>query len=364
MLEELKENGSRLAISDVAVAAGACSMALKGAVMNIYINTKSMQNRDVANELNKKAGDLLEDGVSRCDKVYEAISGDLFVPASSKEYLELRGMPVVKEIAKKAAEEIEELRKKCIIPNLAVVRVGEREDDLSYERGLLKRFDAVGALVDVSVLPNDVTQEELENCIRKLNADSAVHGILVFRPLPKHLNEEAVKELVEPKKDVDCMGERNMAHVFMQDGKGHNPCTPQAVMEMLDYYGYDLTGKKAVVVGRSMVVGKPLAMMLQKKNATVTMCHTRTRELASECKNADFIFAAAGAAKMLGREYVNPGQVVIDVGINMLDGKLCGDVDYEEVSKIVAAASPVPGGVGTVTTSVLLKHVIASAMQI
>lgn len=276
---------------------------------------------------------------------------------------ELRGMPVVKQIAADAALQVEELKKKGIEPKLAVVRVGEREDDLSYERGLLKRFDAVGALVESVVFPVDVTQEELEAGIKRLNEDDKVHGILVFRPLPKHLDEEVIKEMVAPMKDVDCMGSANTAHVFAQDGKGHAPCTPQAVIEMLDFYGYDLTGKKAVVVGRSMVVGKPLAQMLLKKNATVTICHTRTADLRAEVKAADFVFACAGVAKMLDASYISEGQVVIDVGINMMDGKLCGDVDYESVSEIAAAATPVPGGVGTVTTSVLLKHVLVSAMQ-
>ena len=276
---------------------------------------------------------------------------------------ELRGMPVVKQIAADAALQVEELKKKGIEPKLAVVRVGEREDDLSYERGLLKRFDAVGALVESVVFPVDVTQEELEAGIKRLNEDDKVHGILVFRPLPKHLDEEVIKEMVAPMKDVDCMGSANTAHVFAQDSKGHAPCTPQAVIEMLDFYGYDLTGKKAVVVGRSMVVGKPLAQMLLKKNATVTICHTKTADLRAEVKAADFVFACAGVAKMLDASYVSEGQVVIDVGINVLDGKLCGDVDYETVSEIAAAATPVPGGVGTVTTSVLLKHVLVSAMQ-
>lgn len=276
---------------------------------------------------------------------------------------ELRGMPVVKQIATDAAVQVEELKKKGIEPKLAVVRVGEREDDLSYERGLLKRFDAVGALVESVVFPVDVTQEELEAGIKRLNEDDKVHGILVFRPLPKHLNEEVIKEMVTPMKDVDCMGSANTAHVFAQDGKGHAPCTPQAVIEMLDFYGYDLTGKKAVVVGRSMVVGKPLAQMLLKKNATVTICHTKTADLRAEVKAADFVFACAGVAKMLDASYISEGQVVIDVGINVMDGKLCGDVDYESVSEIAAAATPVPGGVGTVTTSVLLKHVLVSAMQ-
>ena len=276
---------------------------------------------------------------------------------------ELRGMPVVKQIAADAALQVEELKKKGIEPKLAVVRVGEREDDLSYERGLLKRFDAVGALVESVVFPVDVTQEELEAGIKRLNEDDKVHGILVFRPLPKHLDEEVIKEMVTEMKDVDCMGSANTAHVFAQDGKGHAPCTPQAVIEMLDFYGYDLTGKKAVVVGRSMVVGKPLAQMLLKKNATVTICHTKTADLRAEVKSADFVFACAGVAKMLDASYISEGQVVIDVGINVMDGKLCGDVDYESVSEIAAAATPVPGGVGTVTTSVLLKHVLVSAMQ-
>ena len=276
---------------------------------------------------------------------------------------ELRGMPVVKQIAADAALQVEELKKKGIEPKLAVVRVGEREDDLSYERGLLKRFDAVGALVESVVFPVDVTQEELEAGIKKLNEDDKVHGILVFRPLPKHLDEEVIKEMVTEMKDVDCMGSANTAHVFAQDGKGHAPCTPQAVIEMLDFYGCDLTGKKAVVVGRSMVVGKPLAQMLLKKNATVTICHTKTADLRAEVKTADFVFACAGVAKMLDASYISEGQVVIDVGINVMDGKLCGDVDYESVSEIAAAATPVPGGVGTVTTSVLLKHVLVSAMQ-
>lgn len=276
---------------------------------------------------------------------------------------ELRGMPVAKAIAGQAAIEVEKLKEKGIIPKLAVVRVGEREDDLSYERGLMKRFEAVGAVAESVVFPFDVTQEELENGIKTLNEDESVHGILVFRPLPKHLNEDSIKELVTPEKDVDCMGSINNAHVFAQDGKGHAPCTPQAVIEMLDFYGYELTGKKAVVVGRSMVVGKPLAQMLLKKNATVTICHTKTADLREEVQAADFVFACAGVAKMLDASYIREGQIVIDVGINVSDGKLCGDVDYDSVREIAAAITPVPGGVGSVTTSVLLKHVLSNAVK-
>lgn len=276
---------------------------------------------------------------------------------------ELRGMPVVKQIAEDMTKEIKKLAAKNVVPTLAVVRVGAREDDLSYERGLLKRFGAVGANVEQIVFDENVIQDELEEKIIELNKNENIHGILVFRPLPGHLNEERIKELVEPMKDVDCMGSINSAHVFAQDGKGHAPCTPQAVMEMLSFYGMELKGKKAVVVGRSMVVGKPLAMMLLKENATVTICHTRTADLRKECREADYIFAAAGAAEMIDESFVREGQVVIDVGINMKEGKLCGDVKYDSVKDMVSALSPVPGGVGTVTTSVLLKHTIESAKR-
>lgn len=274
---------------------------------------------------------------------------------------ELRGMPVVKHIAEDVTKRMEVLAQKNIVPTLAVVRVGEREDDLSYERGLLKRFGSVGAQVVSKVLPVDVSQEELEKVIDECNKDNDIHGILLFRPLPKHLNEKKIIELVEPRKDVDCMCMENIAHTFAQDGMGHEPCTPQAVMELLDFYNVDLTGKRVVVVGRSMVVGKPLAMMLLKKNATVIMCHTKTADIKGECKSADIIIACAGVAKMIDETYVSEGAVLIDVGINVLDGILCGDVNYNSIMDVAAKATPVPGGVGTVTTSVLLKHTVRSA---
>lgn len=274
---------------------------------------------------------------------------------------ELRGMPVVNALIEKFGGQVKELQEKGIVPKLSVVRVGERDDDIAYERGILKRFSAVNALVDVTVLPSDVTQDILEETIVKLNKDDTVHGILLFRPLPKHLSEDRIKALIEETKDVDCMGTANTSHVFAGDKNGYPPCTPQAVMEILDHYGIDLTGKKAVVVGRSLVVGKPLSMLLLKKNATVTICHTRTANLADECKKADILIACAGVAKMIAADFVSPDQIVIDVGINMLDGKLCGDVDYDAVADHVKAITPVPGGVGTVTTSVLLKHTIQSA---
>jgi len=275
---------------------------------------------------------------------------------------ELRGMPVVKALAEKFSKEIDALAADGIVPRLAVVRVGDRQDDVAYEKGIQKRFGEVKALADIIVLPEDVSQEKLEETVTGLNNNPGVHGILIFRPLPAHLSEERLKSIIAQEKDVDCMGIVNTSYIFAGNRKGFPPCTPQAVIEMLDYYGIELTGKKVTIVGRSMVVGKPLSMLMLGKNATVTVCHTKTADLAQECRNADILVACAGVAKMIKEDFVHSKQVVIDVGINMLDGKLCGDVDYEAVADKVEAITPVPGGVGTVTTSVLLKHTIKSAM--
>ncbi|MGL5259208.1 MAG: bifunctional 5,10-methylenetetrahydrofolate dehydrogenase/5,10-methenyltetrahydrofolate cyclohydrolase [Lachnospiraceae bacterium] len=275
---------------------------------------------------------------------------------------ELRGMPVVKSLVMEFTKQIEILCEHDIVPTLAVVRVGNREDDLSYERGIFKRFEAVGAKVKSVVLEENTTQEQLEAMVGTLNDDSLVHGILIFRPLPKHLKEEPIKELLSSKKDVDSMTSLNHGLLFAGKKDGFPPCTSQAVMELLEYYDIDVTGKKVVVVGRSMVVGRPLALLLLHKNATVTITHTKTKDLAKECQNADILIACAGVPKMITKEYVKKGQIIIDVGIHMVEESLCGDVAYDEVSKIVDKITPVPGGVGTVTTSVLLKHTIQSAM--
>ena len=276
---------------------------------------------------------------------------------------ELRGMPAAKAILADLQERVDTLGSKGIVPKLTVVRVGAREDDLSYERGIYKRFEGVGAKVETIELPLTVTQEELENVIKSLNEDASVHGVLLFRPLPKHLDENRMKALLTEEKDVDCLTSANDAHLFAGDKKGYPPCTPQAVVEILDYYDIDVTGKKVTVVGRSMVVGKPAAMLLLAKNATVTICHTRTKNLQEECRNADIIVACAGVPKMITSDFVRQGQIVIDVGIHVVEDKLCGDVDYESVAEIVDAITPVPGGVGSVTTTVLLKHTVMSAEE-
>ncbi|MCL2772781.1 MAG: bifunctional 5,10-methylenetetrahydrofolate dehydrogenase/5,10-methenyltetrahydrofolate cyclohydrolase [Oscillospiraceae bacterium] len=276
---------------------------------------------------------------------------------------ELKGMPVVNMLNENFLTQTGILKTKGITPRLAAVRIGERDDDISYEKGIIKRFSAVNAEVKITVLPADVSQNELEETITSLNHDKTVHGILLFRPLPKHLSLEPITFIISKDKDVDCMGIVNTANVFAGNKKGYAPCTPQGVIEMLDYYGIDVSGKKAVIVGRSLVAGKPLAMLLLDKNATVTICHTKTLNLANECKTADILISCAGVAKMITSDFTNPDQTVIDVGINMLDGKLCGDVDFDDVKDKVKAVTPVPGGVGTVTTSVLLKHTINSALK-
>lgn len=275
--------------------------------------------------------------------------------------MELRGMPVVKAIAAELVPRMEALKERNVVPTLAVLRVGAREDDLSYERGLIKRFESVGAKVVTYVIEEDKGESKLIEVLTNCNNDPDIHGILMFRPLPKGYDQKKIENMIKPEKDVDCMHLIDIAHTFAQDGEGYEPCTARAVMKLLEHYEIELTGKNVVVIGRSMVVGKPLSMMLQKANATVTMCHTRTRNLQEICKNADIILAAAGVAKMVDESYVNQGQTVIDVGINVLDGQLCGDVNYESVAEIAENVTPVPGGVGTVTTSILLVQTVKAA---
>ena len=276
-----------------------------------------------------------------------------------------KGAEVNTGLNARVKQDVEALKAQGITPTLAIVRVGERPDDLSYERGATKRAETLGVAVEKCVLPVDVTQEALLQVIRDINANPHIHGVLLFRPLPKHLDEDLICNTLAPEKDIDGITDLSTAGVFASKALGFAPCTPAACMEILDHFGVDCTGKKAVVIGRSLVVGKPAAMMLVKKNATVTICHTRTADLPAVCREADILIAAAGKAGMVGADFVRPGQIVIDVGINWneQEQKLCGDVDFDAVSPIVAAITPVPGGVGTVTTSVLIAHVVEAAKR-
>ena len=277
----------------------------------------------------------------------------------------LKGADVVAAINEKMMSEIAALEAKNVFPTLAILRVGERADDISYEKGATKRCETVGVAVKNIVLPADVDQKTLMTEVQKLNTDEKVHGVLIFRPLPKHLDEEAVREALAPEKDIDGITDGSLAGVFTGSGRGFAPCTAQACMEILDHYGIDCKGKRAVVVGRSLVVGKPAAMMLMGKNATVTVCHTRTVDMPSVTRGADIVIVAAGKMEAVTAEYFSADQVVVDVGINWNDekGKLCGDVKFDDAEPIVGAITPVPGGVGTVTTSVLVSHVVEAAKK-
>lgn len=275
---------------------------------------------------------------------------------------ELRGAPVARAIMDKTAGEITRLAQAGITPKLAVFRVGSREDDIAYERSIIKRFSAAGAAVEVMALSEDATQEELEAAVRRAADDESVHGILVFSPLPKKFNAGRIRMLIPAEKDVDGMTDASLAGVFRGDKNAFAPCTAQAVVEILRYYGMEnLAGKRVTVVGRSTVVGKPLAMLLLGMNATVTVCHTKTADTAAECRRADVVIACAGQARMVTDEYMSAGQTIIDVGINADGDGICGDVDYAAAQSIVAAATPVPGGVGAVTTAVLLSHTVRNA---
>ena len=274
----------------------------------------------------------------------------------------LKGAEVTAVLNEKLKAKVAELQAQGVTPTLGIIRVGERPDDLSYERGATKRCETIGVAVEKFLLPETVTQEELLAVVDKVNKNDKIHGVLIFRPLPRSINDEAVRAALAPEKDIDGITDGSLVGVFTGTDQGFPPCTPQACMEILDHFGIDCTGKKAVVIGRSLVVGKPAAMMLVKKNATVTVCHTKTVDMPAVCREADILIVAAGRAGVVGSEYVRAGQTVIDVGINMnAEGKLCGDVDFAAVEPIVGAITPVPGGVGTVTTSVLVGHVVTAA---
>ncbi len=277
---------------------------------------------------------------------------------------QLLGKEVTAALNERIKADVAALNAKGIKPTLGIIRVGERPDDLSYERGATKRCETLGVECKKYLLPADVSQEELLKVVDEVNKDDNIHGVLMFRPLPKHIDQTLVENALAAEKDVDCQTDASLGGVFTGKKVGFPPCTPQACMEILDHYGIDCTGKKAVVIGRSLVVGKPAAQMLIKKNATITTCHTRTIDMPSVAREAEILIVAAGRAGVVGAEYAAPGQIVIDVGINVNEeGKLCGDVDYAAVEPIVDAITPVPGGVGSVTTSVLVGHVVEAAMR-
>ena len=274
----------------------------------------------------------------------------------------LKGAEVSAKIREQVQEMLEGLGGK--MPCLAIVRVGENPDDLSYERGAMKKMASFGLEARSYSFSGDISHEEFKEEFRKINEDPGVSGILLLRPLPKHIQEADIEKLIDPDKDLDGISPVNVAKVCAGDATGFAPCTAEAVVEVLKTNNIPIAGKRAVIVGRSMVVGKPLAMLLMKENATVTVCHTKTSDLAGTCRMGEILVAAAGRAKMLDGSFVGHNAVVIDVGINVDDsGKLWGDVDFESIKDKASMATPVPGGVGAVTTAVLARHLVLAAVR-
>ena len=274
----------------------------------------------------------------------------------------LKGGPAAAALNEKTAARAAALAAQGITPTLAVVRVGAREDDLAYERGVLARCSKLGIAVRPFQLDADAEQAELLDVLDEVNRDRTIHGCLLFRPLPAQMDDRTVRAALAPEKDVDGITDASLAGVFTGSGVGYAPCTAQACVEILDHYGIPLEGKRVTVVGRSLVVGKPAAMLLDRRNATVTLCNSRTRDLPALCRQAEVLVVAMGKQGAIGADCFAPGQVVVDVGIHTgADGKLCGDVRFAEAEPVVAAITPVPGGVGAMTTSVLASHVVEAA---
>jgi len=274
----------------------------------------------------------------------------------------LRGAPVAERICEELRPRVHSLEVRGIKPCLAIVRMGENAGDLAYEGAAKRRCASLGVDVRVFALPQDAEEKELLSVIDGINKDDDIHACLIMRPFPAHINEDEVCEFLNIHKDVDCVTSYSLSRVFSGYGQGFFPCTAESCMAILDYYGYDLRGARVAVIGRSLVIGRPVSIMLQDRDATVTMCHTKTRNLPKVCRNKEILIVAAGHAKVVDESFVNEGQVIIDVGINGDEnGNIVGDVDFDSVEKLVSALTPVPGGVGSVTASILAKHVIEAA---
>ena len=272
----------------------------------------------------------------------------------------LRGAEVSEKLKVQVQEGLSELGR---IPRLAIVRVGERPDDISYEKGAVKKMDAFGLEVVKDTFPENISDREFKAAFREINENPDVDGILVLRPLPEQIVQEDIDRMIHPLKDLDGISPVNIAKVFSGDNTGFAPCTAEAVMDILRLNDIPVAGRRAVIVGRSMVVGRPLAMLFLQENATVTVCHTRTVDLPEICRSAQILVAAAGCAKMVDRTYVGEGAIVVDVGINVDEnGHLCGDVDFEDIREQASMATPVPGGIGSVTTAVLAKRLVNAAL--
>lgn len=277
----------------------------------------------------------------------------------------LRGKPVADWIDEKTRKEAERLlQKQGIMPTLAILRVGNKPSDIAYESSAVKKAASLGIHTEKFIMDAKADESDILDIIKYLNDEPSIHGVLMLRPLPKDVDEERICNHLKPEKDIDGITNRTLGGIFTGTKAGYPPCTAEAAMAILDYHGIDAAGKKAVVVGRSLVVGKPAAMMLMDRNATVTVCHSKTPEdhLAALCKDADIVICATGRRNTLTDAHASQKQVIVDVGINFdEDGKMCGDADFEALKERVYAITPVPGGVGTVTTALLMHHVVQAA---
>ena len=278
----------------------------------------------------------------------------------------LRGADALEAKCAELKDKVRRLRNEGTDPVLAIIRVGEDPDNMAYERGLVKRAEELGIMVEKYVMDEKATETTVIALIRRLNYDDDIHGVLLMRPLPEHMDDNKVRMTLDPAKDLDGITDVSIAGVFAGTDRGFPPCTPSGCIELLEHYGIRIAGKKAVVIGRSMVTGRPLSMMLMRKNATVTLCHSHTspEDLIRYCHNADLIFVMVGKPKTIKTEHVRPGQVIVDIGINVdKNGKLCGDTDFDNLLPIVKAITPVPGGVGAMTSVILLEHLITAAVR-
>ena len=278
----------------------------------------------------------------------------------------LRGAEALEAKCAELKDKVRRLRNEGTDPVLGIIRVGDNPDNMAYERGLVKRAEELGIQVESYVLEEKATETTVIALIRRLNYDDMVHGVLLMRPLPEHMDDNKVRMTLDPAKDLDGITDVSIAGVFAGTDRGFPPCTPSGCIELLEHYGIRISGKKAVIIGRSMVTGRPLSMMLMRKNATVTLCHSHTspEDLIKYCNNADLVFVMVGQPKTIRIEHVRPGQVVVDIGINVdKNGKLCGDVDFDNILPVVKAVTPVPGGVGAMTSVMLLEHLITAAVR-
>lgn len=274
----------------------------------------------------------------------------------------LSGKEVAAQLTAHLTEEVEKLKQQGIVPKLALVRIGEHLSDVRYEKSAKNRCAKIGIATESYVLPPEASQDQLVAVIHQINNDASIHGCLIFRPFPPSFDDAYVRSCLDPRKDVDGITDTSLSGLFTGSFTGFTPCTAAACMHILDTYRIPVTGKDVVVIGASLVIGRPVAMEFLKREATVSICHIKTKDVKHYCQQADIIVAAAGHAGLVTRDMVKPGQVIIDVGINATpQGTLCGDVDFAAVSPVVAAITPVPGGVGSVTTSVLASHVIRAA---